>query len=466
MTAIQGSDEPPSTPSILRNIEGEATVLAGLMFDSSRADRLADVLAPADFAEPLFGRIYSVALDLVAQGRPANPVIIAPMFDADPAFAEMEGRKFLGGLVGSLTAAADPVPMARHLRELAVRRQLHGQMLASAQAFADLGVGVDLTIAEHDTAVTSSFERTDPAPMRSGVDVMNEVLNSFDRKVVGVTSGGGVEGVDRLIGSIRPGWLGVVAGRPGMGKTAAFISYLLASASQGHASLFASLEMTWEMLSMRMVADYCHRIGRPVPFSAITGGMTTPDQRRVISGAYDDIAGLPFRIIDKRCHTLGQLRRAIRRRKRELKAQGKLLELVVVDYLQLLMPDQPGKSEYENVSIVSRELKIMAGDENVAIVALSQLSRNVEQRQDKRPQLSDLRASGQIEQDADFVLFLVSQEYYLRKAEPEAGTAEHDTWVAGMAKVESWLEFICAKHRHGQEGNFFGRFFRQLQAVR
>jgi len=138
----------------------------------------------------------------------------------------------------------------------------------------------------------------------------------------------------------------------------------------------------------------------------------------------------------------------------------------VVDYLQLLMPDTPRQSEYEAVSEVSRELKIMAGDEGVAILALSQLSRQVEQRQDKRPQLSDLRASGQIEQDADFVMFLVSQEYYLRKAEPEPDTSEHDAWRAKMDKAESWLEFICAKHRHGQEGNFFGRFYRQFQAVR
>lgn len=435
------------------------------MRDASRVDRVADILTVEDFSEDLFGRFYAAILDLAAAGRPVSPVVLAPMFAGDPAYQQMDGQKFLVDLVTSLTAAADPAPMARHVRELAVRRRLHAQMLASADMMADLAVNIDTSISQHDTAITSAFERTEPSPFRGGADAVREVLASFERPKQGVMSGV-VEGIDRLIGPIKPGWLGILAARPGMGKTAAAISYLRGTAERGHASLFASLEMTWQTLSMRLVSDFCHSIGQPIPFSNIIGGQSTQAQRCTIAGADDDLTPLPFRIIDKRCHTLGQLRRAIRRRKRELQSTGKTLELVVVDYLQLLMPDTMRQSEYEAVSEVSRELKIMAGDEGVAILALSQLSRAVEQRQDKRPQLSDLRASGQIEQDADFVLFLVSQEYYLRKAEPEPESADHITWQDKMSKVEGWLEFICAKHRHGEEGNFFGRFYRQYQAVR
>lgn len=455
-----------ATPNSLRNVDGEAAVLAGMMRENGRIDTVAEILTSDDFAEPLFGRIFTAMLDLSAQGRPANPVLIAPLFDADPGFIELNGRAMLVEWTASMTAAANPVGMAKHVRELAVRRRLREQMIASAEALTDIQAPVDACIALHDTAITASFERSEPNPFRSGADVMREVYASFDRPTGGITSRGGVEGIDRLVGAIRPGWLGIIAGRPGMGKTAAVISYLRTTAMAGHASLFASLEMTWETLSLRMIADYCHAIGQPVLFKSIMDGRTTQRDRAIIASADELLPSLPFRIIDKRCHTLGQLRRSIRRRKRELHAAGKKLELVVVDYLQLLQPDRPANSEFEAVSQVSRELKIMAGDEEVAIIALSQLSRGVEQRQDKRPQLSDLRSSGQIEQDADFVLFLVSQEYYLRKAEPEPDTSEHAEWETKMSKVEGWLEFICAKHRHGAEGNFFGRFHRAYQAVR
>lgn len=454
--------QPPS----LRNVESEAAVLAGLMRDNARVDRVADLLTADDFAEPLFGRLFAAMVELSGQGKPANPVVLAPLFEHDVGFQEMQGWRLMADWTASLVAAADPVPMAKHVRELAVRRRLHDQMLSAAASLADLTIATDVSIAEHDTAVSAAFERAELNPFRSGHDVMSEVFASFDRPVIGVSSGGSMSSMDRLIGPIRPGWLVILAARPGMGKTAALVSYLRASAARGHASLFASLEMAWETLSMRMASDACHAAGRPIEFDHLMGGRLSAEERRAISDITGDVEALPFKIIDKRCHTLGQLRRAIRRRKRELQAAGRKLELVVVDYLQLLKPDRPGRSEYEGVSEVSRELKIMAGDEEIGIVALSQLSRAVEQRQDKRPQLSDLRASGQIEQDADVVLFLVSQEYYLRKAEPEPDTAEHIDWQAKLDRAADVLEFICAKHRHGTEGNWFGRFYRRYQAVR
>jgi replicative DNA helicase len=448
------------------SVDSEAVILAALLRDNTRVDSVADILAVEDFSEDLFGRLYSTIIDLVAQRRAANAMIVAALFQGDAAFESVGGRGFLIDMGGSLVSLLDVTGIARHLRDLAVRRRLVARMAETSAALADLNRPIDVIIAEYDAAASGAVERTDPNPFRAGADCVDEVVASFDRPVVGVSSGGGVTGIDRLIGVIRPGWLGIVAGRPGMGKTAALVSYLRGTAGRGHTSLFASLEMTWETLSMRLVADHCHAIGQPVPFDAMMGGRLSHEHKRIICRARDDIAALPFKIIDKRCHTLGQLRRAVRRRKRELAVAGRKLELVVVDYLQLLMPDRPAKSEYDAVSEVSRELKLLAGDEEVAVIALSQLSRNVEQRADHRPVLADLRSSGQIEQDADFVVFLLSEEYYLRKAEPEADTAEHDAWRSKLHKVESSLEFICAKHRHGREGNFYGRFYRDFQAVR
>ncbi len=454
----------PFPPSLL-SVESEVMILAALMSDNSRVDAVADVLAPEDFGEGIYGRLFAAIVDAVAQRRSANAIIVASLFQGDDAFEAAGGRTFLFGLTNAVTALIDVVGVARHVRDLAVRRRLFAQMDASAADLADLNRPIDTVIAEHDAATTGAVERTDPNQFRSGADCVDEVIASFDRTVIGVTSGA-VAGMDRLAGAVRPGWLGIVAARPGMGKTAALVSYMRGTASRGHHCLFASLEMTWETLSMRLIADHCHAIGQPVPFGPMVEGKLWDQHKRTVFRVRDDIAALPLKIIDKRCHTLGQLRRAIRRRKREVAAIGQKLELVIVDYLQLLSPDRPARSEYEAVSEVSRELKIMAGDENVAIIALSQLSRSVEQRTDHRPALSDLRSSGQIEQDADFVIFLLSEEYYIRKTEPEPETLEREAWQLKLAKVENTLEFICAKHRHAREGNFFGRFYRDFQAVR
>ena len=453
-------------PRNLISAESEASILGALMRDNARIDRVADTLSANDFGEEIFGRIYTAIVDCAMQGRPAKPMVIAQLFEGDAQFQELDGRKFLNEATMSLLSAAEPTSMVRHVQDLAVRRRMFIQMTASATMLADLNLPLDTTLADHDTALTSSVERAEANPFRGGHECISEVLATFDRPIIGVSSNGVVEAMDRLVGKMRPGWLGVLAARPGMGKTAVAVSYMRGTALAGHQVLFASLEMTWQMLSLRLAADHAYALGRPIPFSRITEGRLNPQQREIVKDIYHDLADAPFKIIDKQCHTLGQLRRAVRRRKRELAAIGAKLELVVVDYLQLLVPDGKAKSEYEAVSEVSRELKVMAGQEGVAVLALSQLSRNVEQRADKRPFLSDLRSSGQIEQDADFVMFLLSQEYYVRKEEPEPDTPPHAEWQMKLAQLENKLEFILAKYRHGPEGTFFGNFYRNYQAVR
>jgi replicative DNA helicase len=178
-----------------------------------------------------------------------------------------------------------------------------------------------------------------------------------------------------------------------------------------------------------------------------------------IAEAERRMADMPLEIIDTGGITISRLQMEVRRAKRRMAAKGEKLELVVIDYVQLVRSDNKGHSPYERVSEVSMAMKALAKDNEVAVLALAQLSRSVESRPDKRPMLSDLRDSGQLEQDADLILFLLREEYYLRKEKAEG-------WEAAIQAVQNEIEFICAKRRHGVEGSAKGYFYGQYQAVR
>jgi replicative DNA helicase len=248
-------------------------------------------------------------------------------------------------------------------------------------------------------------------------------------------------------------------------NTAVAVSYALGSAQNGHGVLFATLEMSSRELAGRMAADMCYRDGRGIPYGAIRKGSLDEWQRKQVTRAGQHMCTLPFQVVEKGNLTTGRLNMLIRRHKRRMEAKGQKLELVVVDYLQLMRPDRRG-SKYEDVSEVSMALKAMAMDHGVAIMALAQLSRLVEQRPDKRPQLSDLRDSGQIEQDADVVLFLLREEYYLRLTEPDESDPKRAGWEASMDTARNRIEFIVAKRRNGETGTAIGQFHGAFQAVR
>jgi replicative DNA helicase len=251
-----------------------------------------------------------------------------------------------------------------------------------------------------------------------------------------------------------------------MGKTAAAISYALGAARAGHGVLFVSLEMSAVELSSRIAADLAFNGRSGIAFSDINSDRPSRDALRAMGNAAAELAEMPFHIVDAGSLTLGRLDMIVRRYKRRLAARGQSLDLVVVDYLQLLRCDERRTSAYETVSEVSRRLKGMAKDHDVAVFALAQLSREVEKRADKRPQLADLRDSGQIEQDADAVLFLYRHEYYLAAGKPEEGAPEYQEWKQAIDAVRGCIDFICAKRRNGITGSARGLFHGQFQAVR
>lgn len=251
-----------------------------------------------------------------------------------------------------------------------------------------------------------------------------------------------------------------------MGKTALALSYSIGAVRAGHGVLYVSLEMSGRELAARMASDLCFGSDNPIPFSNIRDGSLSPEYRSRIINAKNDMLARPFSVIDAGSLTMGRLNMLVRRHKRRMAAMGHKLELVVIDYLQLLHTDSKSRSNYEAVSEISRGLKAMAKDNDIAVFALAQLSREVEKRHDRRPQLSDLRDSGQIEQDADAVLFLLRQEYYLQQEEVPPLHKDYTNWQAKMAEFENKIEFIVAKRRNGITGRAMGKFYGKYQAVR
>lgn len=446
----------------LINLEAEADLLGSLLLENRQVDRIADILAPADFHEPVHGMIYETILQQVSLGKAASAVTLKGFFgdELEPFGGPGYLVRITGGGECLLTDVKDS---AQYLAGLSMRRQMRAGLAVASSACADLTLPISEIVSHADEALSNKAGETIHQP--SGADCFDELLASFGQDRQGVTCGA-IHALDELLGPMRPKQLVIGAGRPGMGKTALALSYAIGAAKRGHGVLFVSLEMSSTELAARMAADMCFNGKDGVPFAAINGGNPNGYQRRAVAQAGSDMCALPFQVIDAGHLSTGRLNMLIRRHARRMKAQGHKLELVIVDYLQLLSPDSKGRSNYEAVSEVSRNLKAMAKDHGIAVFALAQLSREVEKRPDRRPQLSDLRDSGQIEQDADAVMFLLRQEYYLRQNEVPEGHPDRMGWEALMDKHAGKIEFIVAKRRNGVTGQAEGWFYGQYQAVR
>lgn len=454
-----------SAPQPVANVESEAAILGALMIENKLIDRVADKLQADDFSEPLFGRIYAAIVREAALGRTANPVTLKPYLADDPALQEMGGVGYLAQLTGSSGAVLMLETCVQQVMEMAKRRRLIEGLNHAAALAGGLEVANEEVIAAADAALASMGDNDDGVVQLSASKAFDEMLTAYDGSAPGVTCGR-ISIIDEKLGPIRRHHLVIAGGRPGMGKTTFAISYSLGAAAKGHGVLFVSLEMSRTELMQRATADVLYDGAAGVPYAAIRDGVFRNDEdRRRVYRAAREFRDLPLNIVDAGALTIGRLNMIVRRHKRRMNAAGQALELVVVDYLQLLRPDHRC-SPYEAVSEVSRGLKALAKTYDVGVLALAQLSREVEKREDKRPQLSDLRDSGQIEQDADAVIFLFREEYYLRKGMPDPSSTAYAGVQAALERVEGLLDLIVAKRRNGVEGVAKARFAGRFQAVR
>ena len=446
-----------SAPRIA-NVEAEAALLGAMMMHGPLIDQAAERVSAEHFAEPLHGRIFAAILAQHSAGKAANPVTLIPAFEKDEAINEVGGTGYLAQLTGSGAAIVGAMDFADQVRELAQRRSIANRARQVVEAAEDGAVELSAVVELLDGAAAEAGHNEAATGEYSAAEALQLVIDGLNVPVTGARCGV-IPSMDALLGPMRPTQLVIGAGRPGMGKTAVAVSYGLGAAERGHGVLMFSLEMGAEQLGERMAASLAS-----VPHEAIRDRTMSREQSREVCRAFDRIAKLPFQIIDKSGVTLAQVRRMVRRWKRRFEARGQKLELVIIDYLQL-MGGSLKNGRYELVSEISRGLKDLAKDEGVCVFALSQLSREVEKRPDKRPNLSDLRESGQIEQDADAVIFFLRLEYYLQQSEPPVGHPEREKWEADLAACRGDIEMICAKRRNGRTGTRMAKFHGEIQRV-
>jgi replicative DNA helicase len=446
------------------NIEAEQALLGAILVNNDAFDRVSDFLLPEHFSEELHRRVYDVASQLIRAGKIATPITLKT-FLGEHDLGGITIPQYLARLAAEATTVINAEDYGRTIYDLALRRQL-------------ILIGEDIVNAAYDAPVAASprgqiedaerklysvaevgrydggFQRFSDA-LTTAVDMAAKAWER-DGRLSGIATG--LTDLDRMMGGLQSSDLVIVAGRPGMGKTALAtnIAFNIAKAYEfeeradgTHATVnggvvgFFSLEMSAEQLATRIISEQAG-----VPSYKMRRGDISEDEFHRIAEAARDMQSVPFYIDQTGGLSIAQLTARARRLKRQ---RG--LDVLVVDYLQLLSGSKTrSDNRVQEMTEITTGLKALAKEMNVPVVALSQLSRQVESRDDKRPQLSDLRESGSIEQDADIVMFVFREEYYLKNKQPREGTEEFLTWQADMERVHGRAEVIIGKQRHGPTG--------------
>ncbi len=456
----------PAVTAQPSNIEAEQALLGSLLYDNAAYERIIDKLAGRHFYEPFHQRLFEALETHIRKGQLAEPILLADEFKRDPAFEEMGGLRYLADLVDRAPPAANAPDYARVIYDLALRRELiriGGEISAEAQDGdpdktardqIELAEQQLYTLAESGAASTGFVGFADA--LRGAVDMAAEAY-SRDGGLAGLSTG--LTDLDQKLGGLHPSDLVILAGRPSMGKTALATNVAFHVARNyawepqpdgsrktvnGGVVAFFSLEMSAEQLAMRLLADVSG-----VSSDRLRKGEIDASEFGRVRDAAIEIQESPLFIDATGGLSISKLAARARRLKR---STG--LDLIVVDYLQLVTGgDRFGQeNRVQEVSMITQGLKALAKELGVPVLALSQLSRQVENREDKRPQLSDLRESGSIEQDADVVMFVFRESYYLGRAEPREGSPEHLQWQEDLDRVANLAEVIIGKQRHGPIG--------------
>lgn len=451
-------------------VETEAALLGAMMIDGRIVDAVADRLAPDDFYDPVHQRLYEAIVTEHGAGRRANPITLRPLFEGDPGMAELGGPAYMASLTGSGAGLIGARDFADQIRDVARRRRLNTALRDALVHTRDMGASVADLAERTDAAVNDALQRSHvAAPARTFAEAWDRTMKSIEDEASGLTKPGlavvGLDDWNDLTGNMRRGEVVILAGRPSMGKTAVGLSVAVASARAGHGTLFVSLEMSVEELTKRAISDASYRHDRRATFEDIQRGRFAND-REQIDDTRREIDAFPLVFQEESNLRLSRLAILIRRHRRRMAERDQDLSVVFIDYLGLVKGDGNRQKRYEEVSEVSRTIKTLARELDIAIVLLAQLNREVERRDDKRPQLADLRDSGDIEQDADAVIFVYRPSYYLERNEPDAEHKNHAQWEIDMEAARDRVELIAAKVRKGRIGRRNCYFFAEHQAVR
>jgi replicative DNA helicase len=449
------------------NIEAEQALLGAILVNNEAHDRVSTFLRTEHFYDPLHASIYETAGKLIAAGKQATPITLRTFFEtAEPIDQNLTVPQYLGRLAANATTIINAVEYARTIYDLAIRRQLIliGEDMVNVAYDSPIDTPPETQIQEAETRLFSlaetgkygqGFLSFDTA-LTHAIEMAN---NAYQRQggLSGIATG--LRDLDNRMGGLQASDLIILAGRPSMGKTslATNIAYNIAKAYRAEVQAdgtrktvdggivgFFSLEMSAEQLATRILAEQAE-----ISSSKIRRGDITDEEFKRLVLVSQEMARSPLFIDQTGGISIAQLAARARKLKRQ-----KGLDVLIVDYLQLLTASagRASQGRVQEITEITTGLKALAKELAVPIIALSQLSRQVETRDDKRPQLSDLRESGSIEQDADVVMFVFREEYYVERAKPSEGTAEFQTWMEKMQIVSGKAEVIIGKQRHGPVG--------------
>jgi replicative DNA helicase len=444
----------------LHSIELEQEILGAVLLKNSVFDVIENKLTASDFFEPLHSQIFDAIANLRASHGSVTPALIIASMGGDASMIVREGMT-LGQYIARLAAEAalphNAPAYAKQLREFADRRK----MLAAAEAIS-LGIQGNQPAADVAGLAIETLDEIAAATTAGStpqVSLREANRQSLERMQWGMQNPGklagiswGLKGLDDKTGGLKRGELLVLAGRPGMGKTALALCVARAAASAGEPTFFSSLEMGAVSLSNRVLADGAYARNRPIPYHDIANGTLSDAQAERVIEADRSQRDLPLHIDPAPGLTVSQIASRARRLQQNLQRKGRRLGLLIVDHMHIVRPsNRYSGTRVNEVGEISAALKGLAKELDVPVLALAQLSREVEKRDDKRPAMADLRDSGSIEQDADAIVFLYREAYYLERE--TASTADREVaQIARLKVVKDQLEAIVAKQRNGPTG--------------
>jgi len=440
------------------NIEAEQAVIASILVSNDIYDEITSILDSQKFFDPIHVKLYETIETLISKGLLANPITLKNHFENNEGLKELGGQEYLIKITKFSTSVKQAIDYANIVQEMHVRRELikiSQSVLDEVFTKSDVGTSGETIIQNTEKSLfdlaerghfNQSFMKFDSA-LKQTIDMAKSAYQS-EEGLVGVPTG--LTDLDSRLGGLHKQDLVIIAGRPSMGKTALATNIAFHAAKniekKGSKSTIAffSLEMSSEQLSTRILSEQSR-----IRSNDIRRGKVSEKEFEQFIETSKNISELPLYIDETPAITIAAISNRSRRIKRLFG-----LELIVVDYIQLMKSS--GKKEYnrvQEISEITQGLKALAKELNVPVLALSQLSRAVEHRDDKKPQLADLRESGSIEQDADIVMFVFRESYYLQNKEPTVGSIEHAEWQTKMNEISHLADIMISKQRHGPTGN-------------
>lgn len=453
------------TNELPHNLEAEQSILGALLLDNECMEQVEDILMPDHFYSPVHSRIYTAIVRLVDNKQLASPVTLKNHFQHDGDLTDVGGAEYLNDLAINVSSLVSVKDYASMVKDLYTRRQLVliGEGLAKESKKYDIETPAETLI---EASEKDLYDLSESGEGKRGftnlTDSINEAIKvaeeayKKDGGVSGLSSG--LVDLDKKIGGFHPSALNILAGATAMGKTSLAVNLAFNAVKGGAKVAFFSLEMSSEELGARILSDAAR-----VPSHKMRKGDLNEKDFMSMTEAVNKLMEAELYIDDTPAISLPVLRSRARRLQRT-----KGLDMIVVDYLQLMTTGSLSKQDARHLEIgeISRGLKGLAKELKIPVIALAQLNRGVSQRDDKRPMLSDLRESGSIEQDADLVMFVHRDEYYIEREEPkeneEKFAEKHAKWLERIAKAQNKADLIIAKQRHGPVGtvhlHFDGRF--------